>query len=685
MKSAFISLLAAVMAFAACNSPGDMSVASPDGKIVLDAAADSSGVVAYRAMVDGRQFARPSSLGFDMEVFRNGVAEPEKVSLDGGFEVTSCRHTRQDYVWTQPWGENKTIRCRYNEMAVGLSGNGGFLVTVRFRVFDDGFGFRYEVECPGADSLRVMAEKTMFSFDADADSWSIPADFDTYELDYRALPLGEVPDANTPVTFRTADRALYGSVHEAALEDYPEMTLAACGRNAGAAVFESSLAPWPDGVKARFAGSSFKTPWRTVQVGRRAVDLVNSALILNLNEPCALEDTDWIKPMKYVGIWWGMHTGVQTWKMDERHGATTENALEYIDFAAENNIQGVVFEGWNEGWESWGGMQSFDFTKPYADFDVARVMEYAREKGVSVIGHHETGANIPNYERQLEYAYEWSQDMGMHYIKTGYAGGVPGGHKRHGQYAVRHYRKVVETAAAHEISLDVHEPIKETGIRRTYPNMMTLEGAKGMEWNAWSAGNPPVHYVTLPFTRLLSGPMDYTPGVFDVLLESTKHSPLRQKWNDQDRGDSRVNTTLACQIACWVVLYSPLQMASDMIENYEGHPAFQFFRDFDTDCDWSRALAGEPGEYISVVRRAGDRYFLGAITGDSPRTLQVPLDFLESGKEYRAVIYADGPDADWKTNPCSYTISEMTVSSDDVLEVKMASGGGQAVVFFPAD
>ena len=274
MKSAFISLLAAVMAFAACNSPGDMSVASPDGKIVIAVAADSSGAVAYRAEVDGRQFVAPSSLGFDMEVFRSGeadrsgVAEPEKVSLDGGFEVTSCRHTRQDYVWTQPWGENKTIRCRYNEMAVGLSGNGGFLVTVRFRVFDDGFGFRYEVECPGADSLRVMAEKTMFSFDADADSWSIPANFDTYELDYRALPLGEVPDANTPVTFRTADRALYGSVHEAALEDYPEMTLAACGRNAGAAVFESSLAPWPDGVKARFAGSSFKTPWRTVQVGR---------------------------------------------------------------------------------------------------------------------------------------------------------------------------------------------------------------------------------------------------------------------------------------------------------------------------------------------------------------------------------------------------------------------------------
>lgn len=687
MKRTIVFFLAVAVALAAtaCSSSTDRTVASPDGKIVLSFDADSSGAVTYRAVADGRQFVAPSGLGFDMEVFRNGVAEPEKVSLDGGFEVTSCRHTRQDYVWTQPWGENKTIRCRYNEMAVGLSGNGGFLVTVRFRVFDDGFGFRYEVECPGADSLRVMEEKTMFSFDADADSWSIPANFDTYELDYRALPLGEVPDANTPVTFRTADRALYGSVHEAALEDYPEMTLTACGRNAGAAVFESSLAPWPDGVKARFAGSSFKTPWRTVQVGRRAVDLVNSALILNLNEPCALEDTDWIKPMKYVGIWWGMHTGVQTWKMDERHGATTENALEYIDFAAANNIQGVVFEGWNEGWESWGGMQSFDFTKPYADFDVARVMEYAREKGVSVIGHHETGANIPNYERQLEYAYEWSQDMGMHYIKTGYAGGVPGGHKRHGQYAVRHYRKVVETAAAHEISLDVHEPIKETGIRRTYPNMMTLEGAKGMEWNAWSAGNPPVHYVTLPFTRLLSGPMDYTPGVFDVLLESTKHSPLRQKWNDQDRGDSRVNTTLACQIACWVVLYSPLQMASDMIENYEGHPAFQFFRDFDADCDWSRALDGEPGEFISVVRRAGDRYFLGAITGDSPRTLQVSLDFLESGKEYRAVIYADGPDADWKTNPCSYTISEMTVSSDDVLEVKMASGGGQAVVFFPAD
>lgn len=672
-------LAAALAAAVSCTRHDGMTVSSPDGTSVLSFAVDSSGVPSYSVAVDGKQFVGKSSLGFGMQVFRNGSSEPEQVSLDKGFQVLSCSHGSEDYVWTQPWGENKTVACSYNEMAVCMSAPEGFDVTVRFRVFDDGFGFRYEVSCPGADSLRVMEEKTFFSLDKASRSWSIPADFNTYELDYRDMPLADVMTANTPMTFRTPD-GLYGSVHEAALEDYPEMTLAASDNG-----FVSSLAPWPDGVKARFSGDSFKTPWRTVQAGRKAVDLINSSLILNLNEPCRIEDTDWIKPLKYVGVWWGMHTGVQTWKMDSRHGATTENAIAYIDFAAANNIQGVVFEGWNEGWESWGGMQNFDFTKPYADFDIDKVMAYAKEKGISVIGHHETGANIPNYERQLENAYRWSAEKGMHYIKTGYAGGVPGGHCRHGQYAVRHYRKVVETAARYEISLDVHEPIKETGIRRTYPNMMTLEGAKGMEWNAWSAGNPPSHYVTLPFTRLLSGPMDYTPGVFDVLLESTKNSPLRQKWNDLDRGDSRVNTTLACQIACWVVLYSPLQMASDMIENYEGHPAFQFFRDFDADCDWSEALAGEPGEYVVVARRAGQKYFLGAVTGDEARTVDVPLDFLEAGKTYRAVIYADGPDADWKTNPCSYEISEQTVASDDVLKVKMASGGGQAVVFFPED
>lgn len=683
-RPGFVLLLsAAIVAMTSCSSAGDGSVQSPDGDVRLMFGLDAEGCPSYSVDVDGKPFIRRSPLGFGLEVFRAGSAEPETVDAQKGFELVSVDRGSEDYVWEQPWGENKEVKCRSNAMTVRLTSASGVDMTLFFKVFDDGIGFRYDLSCDGADSLRVTDEHSSFMFASDGDSWSIPADFNTYELDYRKMPLSELHDANTPMTFRTSD-GIYGSVHEAALKDYPEMTLLAVPDETSPQGFVSSLAPWPDGVKARFAADSFTTPWRTVQIGRKAVDLINSSLILNLNEPCAIADTDWIKPMKYVGVWWGMHTGIQTWKMGPRHGATTENALKHIDFAAENNIQGVVFEGWNAGWESWGGMQSFDFTRAYPDFDMDKVASYAKSRGVELIGHHETGANIPNYERQLEQAYAWTEAKGMHYVKTGYAGGIPGGHPRHGQYAVRHYRKVVETAAAHKVCLDVHEPIKETGIRRTYPNMMTLEGAKGMEWNAWSKGNPPSHYVTLPFTRLLSGPMDYTPGVFDVLLESSMSDPRREKWNDLDQGDSRVNTTLAAQIADWVVLYSPLQMASDLIENYQGHPAFQFFRDFDADCDWSEALDGEPGEFVVVARRAGDRYFLGAITGDSPRTVDVPLDFLADGVKYRAVIYADGPDADWRTNPCSYVISEKTVTSDDVLNVVMASGGGQAVTFIPA-
>ena len=389
--------------------------------------------------------------------------------------------------------------------------------------------------------------------------------------------------------------------------------------------------------------------------------------------------------MKYVGVWWGMHLGIESWSMDDRHGATTENAKRYIDFAAANNIQGVLFEGWNEGWESWGGRQAFDFTKPYADFDVAEIVRYARERGIEVINHHETGGNIPNYERQLEHALAWSAEQGMRNLKTGYAGGFPDGYLHHSQYGVRHYQKVVEAAAAHRITVNAHEPIKDCGIRRTWPNMMAREGARGKEWDAWSAGNPPSHEVMLPFTRLLGGPMDFTPGTFDILYERTRRSPRRKLWNCGPEVEMRVNTTLAKQIAEWVIIYSPLQMASDLIENYEGHPAFRFFRDFDADCDWSRALAGEPGEFVAVVRRAGGNFFLGAATNEEARTLTLPLDFLEQGTTYRATIYADGPDADWKSNPTSYVITERDVTAADTLEVAMAPGGGQAVTFMPSE
>lgn len=664
MKS-FLFSLAALALCGACSQ--NTGVTSPDGTIRLAFAVDSAGRMTYSVTDGGVRLFEPSRLGF----------EAAETDLGGGFAVENVSRTSVDETWTQPWGENKENRSRYNEMAVRLRNGGGVRLTLRFRVFDDGLGFRYEYEACGADSLRVTDELTEFRFAADGDSWTIPASFDTYELLYRKLPLSELADANTPATFKVG--GLYGSIHEAALYDFPEMTL----RKTDGLAFKSDLAPLSDGTKAH-VGNKFTTAWRTVQLAPDAVGLINSSLILNLNEPSKIGDTSWIRPMKYVGVWWGMHLGVETWAMDDRHGATTENAKRHIDFAAANNIQGVLFEGWNEGWENWGGSQSFDFTKPYADFDIAEIVRYARERGIEIIGHHETGGNIPDYERQLERAVKWYADLGIHNLKTGYAGGISGGNNHHGQYMVRHYQHVVETAAKYRMTVNAHEPIKDCGIRRTWPNMMSREGARGKEWDAWSAGNPPSHEVTLPFTRLLAGPMDFTPGTFDILYENTRNSPRRKLWNCGPEVDMRVNTTLAKQIAEWVIIYSPVQMASDLIENYEGHPAFRFFRDFDADCDWSRALAGEPGEFVAVVRRAGENYFLGAATDEQPRTLSLPLDFLKPGTKYRATIYADGPDADWKTNPTSYTISEREVSSADTLEVAMAPGGGQAVSFMPA-
>lgn len=664
MKS-FLFSLAALALCGACSQ--NTGVTSPDGTIRLAFAVDSAGRMTYSVTDGGVRLFEPSRLGF----------EAAEADLGGGFAVENVSRTSVDETWTQPWGENKENRSRYNEMAVRLRNGGGVRLTLRFRVFDDGLGFRYEYEACGADSLRVTDELTEFRFAADGDSWTIPASFDTYELLYRKLPLSELADANTPATFKVG--GLYGSIHEAALYDFPEMTL----RKTDGLAFKSDLAPLPDGTKAH-VGNKFTTAWRTVQLAPDAVGLINSSLILNLNEPSKIGDTSWIRPMKYVGVWWGMHLGVETWAMDDRHGATTENAKRYIDFAAANNIQGVLFEGWNEGWENWGGSQSFDFTKPYADFDIAEIVRYARERGIEIIGHHETGGNIPDYEHQLERAVKWYADLGIHNLKTGYAGGISGGNNHHGQYMVRHYQHVVETAAKYRMTVNAHEPIKDCGIRRTWPNMMSREGARGKEWDAWSAGNPPSHEVTLPFTRLLAGPMDFTPGTFDILYENTRNSPRRKLWNCGPEVDMRVNTTLAKQIAEWVIIYSPVQMASDLIENYEGHPAFRFFRDFDADCDWSRALAGEPGEFVAVVRRAGENYFLGAATDEQPRTLSLPLDFLKPGTKYRATIYADGPDADWKTNPTSYTISEREVSAADTLEVAMAPGGGQAVSFMPA-
>ena len=653
--------LAAALLLAACSS--DTSLSSPDGRYELRFALDARGGMSYTLLADGEELLLPSALGF----------ESREAVLDSGFRIRGVERRTIDEQWSQPWGENKQMRNHCNEMAVRLSNDAGTRLTMRFRLFDDGVGFRYEYEVPGADSLTITDERTEFRFAADGDSWTIPANFETYELLYRHLPLSELTDANTPATFHVGRH--YGSIHEAALYDFPEMTLL----RTLPLCFKSELAPLPDGTKARTAGS-FTTAWRTVQLADEAVGLINSGLILNLNEPCKIEDTSWIRPMKYVGVWWGMHLGVESWTMDERHGATTENAKRYIDFAAANNIQGVLFEGWNEGWESWGGRQSFDFTRPYADFDMDEVARYAAERGIEIIGHHETGGNIPNYERQLEQAMAWYTDHGVHNLKTGYAGGFPDGYFHHSQYGVRHYQQVVETAARYRMTVNAHEPIKDCGIRRTWPNMMSREGARGMEWNAWSEGNSAEYLCTLPFVRLLSGPMDYTPGIFDIDYSRAKADKGRIEWNGPI-GDCCIKTTLARQIANWVIIYSPLQMAADLIENYEGHPAFRFFRDFDADCDWSEALQGEIGDYIVVARRAGERFFLGAGTDGEARTLTQPLGFLQPGVRYTATIYADA--ADSAANPEAYRIEERTVTAADTLEIVMSARGGQAVTFLP--
>lgn len=652
----YLSLIATAALLSACAEAP--TVSSPDGTIKVDVSRDGSSLN-YAVTVGGDTLIAPSHLGF--------VADGLTPAADAKMTV---KHTSFDQTWTQPWGENKEIRNHYNEVAVTLT-DAALEYTVRVRAFDDGVAFRYEWNLASGDSVVVRDELTEFAFARPAMSWAIPANFDTYELEYRNVAIDDVTDANTPFTFEVDSAGIFGSIHEAALYDYPEMTLV---RTAGRTL-KANLAPLPDGVKA-YLPSAFATPWRSIQLGKSACDLINSGLILNLNEPSKIADTSWIKPQKYVGIWWGMHLGTMTWTMGPRHGATTENAIRYIDFAAENNLQGVLFEGWNEGWDTWGGKQHFNYAKAYADFDIDSIAAYAASKGIELWAHNETGGNIPEYEAAMDSTFTYYKSLGIHTLKTGYAGGYVGGQYHHSQYGVKHYQLVVETAAKYQLMVDAHEPIKETGIRRTWPNMMTREGGRGMEWNAWSGGNTPEYLCTLPFVRLLSGPMDYTPGIFDINYERAKADPGRIEWNG--RNDyCKINTTVARQIANWVIIYSPLQMAADLIENYEGQPAFQFFRDFNADCDWSQALQGEIGKYIAVVRRAGDNYYLGAGTDSEARTLTVPLSFLGEGT-YTATVYADDP-----ADATKVVISSRDVTAADTLTVEMAAAGGQAVTFLP--
>jgi alpha-glucosidase len=665
------------LAWGTAAAQATVQVTSPDGRNVVTFNI-TNGTATYDLRRDGRALLLPSELGF---AFRGAPPLHDKL------ELTDTARAAVDTTWIQPWGEVARVRDHHNELAVGLRETAapGRVFRVVFRVFNDGIGFRYEVPAqPALGDFAINDELTQFVLADNARAWWIPSNrprLDRSEELYSSSPVSTIDSVQTPLTMETQDGRTFMVIHEADLVDYARMNLA--GPRMEGRTLRVALAPYTDGVKVR-GHTPFMTPWRTVQVADRAEDLAPSVLGLNLNPPSVIANTSWIKPMKYVGIWWGMHIGTMTWSSGPRHGATTANAKRYIDFAAANGIGGVLVEGWNTGWDgNWiQNRNAFSFTQAYPDYDLPAVAAYARQHGVKLIVHNETSGGIENYERQLDSAYALYHSLGVDAVKTGYVTDVTSGGDSHwGQVMVRHYRHVIETAAKHGIMLDVHEPIHDTGERRTYPNMMTREGARGQEYNAWGGegGNPPEHETILFFTRLLDGPMDFTPGIFDILIARGTGRPRRPE-------EPRVRTTLAKQLALYVVLYSPLQMAADLPENYEHQPAFQFIRDVAVDWDTTRVLQGRIGDYVVVARRerGGPTWFVGAITDEAGRTFDIPLSFLDAGRQYVAEIYADGPDANWLTNPLPVTISQRPVDSRTTLHLVLAPGGGQAIRIRPA-
>jgi alpha-glucosidase len=646
---------------------------SPDGKNVVRVAI-SDGDLVYSVDREGRNLILPSGLGFE---FRN--APP----MGSGVAISEVSRRTVDEAWEQPWGEVRYVRDHYNELRVSAEEIDGLRrnFNVVFRAFDDGVAFRYELpEQPGLGEFEIMDERTEFRFAEDPKAWWIPANDPThrYELLYRHSPLSTLPEVHTPLTLVTLE-GLHLVIHEANLVDYAGMNLTA-SMDRRLAV---TLPAWADGVKVR-GRTPFVTPWRTIQVAETAADLQPSLLGLNLNPPNALPDVSWIEPMKYVGIWWSLHINLETWGSGPDHGATTANTRRYIDFAAENGFGGVLVEGWNLGWDgNWiENADLFSFTEPYPDYDLEGLAAYASERGVTLIGHNETSMGVENYERQIEEAFALYQRLGIRALKTGYVGDeTADGHAHHGQYMVRHWRRVIELAARHGIMLNVHEPIKDTGERRTWPNMMTREGARGMEYNAWAGdgGNPPEHETILYFTRMIAGPMDYTPGVFDILLESSPDGPRPLE-------SARLRTTLAKQLALYLVLYSPLQMAADLPENYESQPAFQFIREVPVDWEVTATIGGRIGDFVVVLRkdRDGPDWYIGAITDENARTLEVPLSFLPEEESFVAEIYADGDGAHWLHDPLAIEISSRDVNSRTTLTVDLAPGGGQAIRIRPS-
>ncbi|MDR2058142.1 MAG: glycoside hydrolase family 97 protein [Dysgonamonadaceae bacterium] len=657
-----LNVIFIVCLWEACNeNPKKTIIASPNSKILITFSIEN-GKAKYQVSKEGKNVICPSSLGFSL----NGLPD-----LERPFKMKNATYSSFDEIWEQPWGEEVQVRNHYNEMKIELQETNGEkrLLNVIFRAFDDGIGFRYEF--PGQENLKdfeIAAELTEFALPEDYSAWSIPAyKGEYYEILYKQSPLSRLDTVCSPLTIETSD-GKYMTIHEANLTDYAAMNLYPLN---GSTVLKTDLTPWSTGVKV-YAQTPFVSPWRTIILADDLNALVNSRIMLNLNETCKIEDISWIRPAKYIGIWWGMHMEKYTWSQGLKHGATTKNVKAYIDFAAAHHIDGVLAEGWNYGWDNdWvANGHEFSFTRAYPDFDMEALSKYASIKGISIIGHHETGGATINYENQLEDAFRYAKKYGINSIKTGYVNQFLDKKERHSsQYGVRHSRKVIETAAKYRIMIDAHEPVMPTGLQRTYPNLMTQEGVRGQEYDAWSkdGGSPPEHTTIVPFTRGLAGPMDFTFGTFCF------ENPVYPQ--------TRVQTTLAKQLALYVVIYSPWQMASDLPENYVNQPAFEFIEVVPVDWEKTIIKDGKIGDFVVTARKDkhSDDWFLGAITDENARNLKVDLSFLEEGKTYMAKLFCDAADSDWKTNPYPVVIEEKEVNTETVLDLFLAPGGGTAI------
>lgn len=691
---------------------------SPDGELELRFSLSDKGEPTYALDYKGRAVVLPSRMGLELrgdapalefgaEIQKGGYGEP--VSLYDGFEQCGAERSEFDETWQPVWGEESSIRNRYNELAITLrQPQSGRRMVIRFRLYDEGVGFRYEFpEQEAMTYFTIREERTQFAMTGDHTAFWIPGDYDTQEYDYTESKLSEIrqlmQQAITPNSSQTpfsptgvqtalqlkSDDGLYINIHEAALVDYPCMHLDLDDERM---VFTSHLTPDAQGWKG-YMQTPCHTPWRTVMVTDDAREILASRLILNLNEPCAIEDTSWIKPVKYVGVWWEMITGKSDWaytqelpsvhlgvtdyaavKPSGRHAANNENVRRYIDFAAEHGFDQVLVEGWNVGWEDWFGHTKdyvFDFVTPYPDFDIEALNNYAHEKDVRLMMHHETSSSVRNYERHLEAAYNLMNRHGYNAVKSGYVGDIlPRGEHHYGQWMVNHYLYAVQEAARHHIMVNAHEAVRPTGLYRTWPNLIGNESARGTEYQAFG-GTKPMHVTLLPFTRLQGGPMDYTPGIFS--MEVSKLNPAN---------NSHVNATIANQLALYVTLYSPLQMAADVPEHYEQYmDAFRFIKEVAVDWDESRYLLAEPGDLIVIARRAKGtaKWFVGGVTDENRRTAEFSFDFLDPEKSYVATLYADAPDANYRTNPEAYTIRTGKVTAKSKLKVEMAPGGGFAL------